>query len=161
MFGRGKIDISIKKASFAPGDTISGSVDLTLRKAVKAREMTVSLVGEYMTTETRRGFRVSGSGNITGAMDWGQMDRRMLMSDAIRKSAPKSDFKTDTKTVRLCPFEEKLDGEGEYPQSRSYHFDIKIPREIPTSPIVKWYLLAKLDIYHGPDLSKKIRLKIG
>jgi hypothetical protein len=161
MFGRGKIDISIKKTSYAPGDTISGSVDLTLNKAVRAREMTLSLIGEYMTVQTRHLVRVAGSGDMRAAMDWGRMDRRMLMSDAVRKSAPKSDFRTDTKTVRLCPFEEKLDGEGEYPQSRSYHFDIKIPREIPTSPIVKWHLLANLDIYHGSDLSKKVRLKIG
>jgi len=161
MFGRGKIDISIKKASFAPGDTISGSVDLTLRKAVKAREMTISLVGEYMTTETRRGFRVSGSGNITGAMHWGRMDRRMLMSDAITKSAPTYDFETDTKTVRICGFKEQLDGEGEYSQSRRYHFEIIIPADLPISSIVKWYLLAKLDVHYGPDLSKKIRLKIG
>ena len=50
MFGKGKIDITITKTNFAPGDKISGNVVLTLKKPVKAREASISLVGEQTTT---------------------------------------------------------------------------------------------------------------
>ena len=158
MFGRGKIDISIQKTSYAPGDTICGSIDLTLKKAVRAREMTMSLIGEYMTTQTRRlvqepGFRMG--------LSTGSVSRRWLMSEPMRKSAPKYDSMRDTKTVRICPFKEQLDGEGEYCESRRYHFEIKIPAETPTSSVVKWHLLAELDVRHGLDVTKKVRITIA
>jgi hypothetical protein len=32
---------------------------------------------------------------------------------------------------------------------------------MPTSSVVKWYLLAKLDIPHGRDITKKVGITIG
>ena len=54
MFGKGKIDIQVSKTNFAPGDKITGSVVLTMKKPVKAREASISLIGEQ--TTTRGGF---------------------------------------------------------------------------------------------------------
>jgi hypothetical protein len=53
MFGKGKINIAIKKTGYSPGDTISGNVALTLKKPVKAREVSVSLIGEQKTTQRK------------------------------------------------------------------------------------------------------------
>ena len=50
MFGKGKINIAIQKTGYAPGDTISGNVALTLKKPVKAREVSISLIGEQKST---------------------------------------------------------------------------------------------------------------
>jgi hypothetical protein len=162
MFAGGRIDISIQKASYAPGDTISGNVDLTFKKPLKAREMTISLIGEYRTTRTTRQARAPGVPNVISASwKFGRVDRRMFISDAITGSAPKYDLKTDTKTVRICGFEQQLDGESEYSESRDYRFKIKLPADLPTSSVVKWYLLAKLDIPHGPDVTKKVGITIG
>lgn len=162
MFGRGKIDISIQKTRYAPGDTIFGVVALTLKKPVKAREMTISLIGEYMTTVIARGIGPRGVLPVhPGAYKFGRVDRRMFISDAITKSVPKYDLKKSTKTVRINGFREQLDGEIEYSQSRRYHFQIKITADMPTSSVVNWYLLAKLDIPHGPDVTKKVRITIG
>ena len=47
MFGKGKIDIAIQKSHYAPGDIVSGNVALTLKRPVKARELSISLIGEY------------------------------------------------------------------------------------------------------------------
>ena len=50
MFGKGKIDITIPRTHYALGDIVSGNVALTLKKSVKAREMSISLIGEQTTT---------------------------------------------------------------------------------------------------------------
>jgi len=159
MFGRGKIDISIQKTRYAPGGIISGDVTLTLNKPVKAREMTLSLIGEYMTTVTNRRHLVPGASRAGGSLR--DRSRGISMSDAMRKSAPKYDYKMTTKTVQICGFKEQLDGEIEYSQAKEYHFKIKITTDMPTSSAVDWYLLAKLDIPHGRDIAKKIPITIG
>ena len=47
-FGKGKIDVTILKTYYAPGDIISGNVALTLKKPVKMREVSISLIGEQI-----------------------------------------------------------------------------------------------------------------
>jgi hypothetical protein len=167
MFGsKGKINIAIQKTSYAPGDTISGNVALTLKKPLKAREVSIFLIGEHKTTQTAPG--------VGGAMGGGGMS-----------------MSTTTKTVRIYDFKQQLDGEKEYSQGREYRFEIKIPADtlsmrpqisnvegklgqalkvaqtaaamtgaIPFQRI-KWYLLAKLDIPGGLDISKKVDITIG
>jgi hypothetical protein len=154
MFGRGKIDISIQKTGYAPGDTISGSVNLTLNNQVKAREMTISLMGEYTTEVARQ----RGIDAVTVRA------RRFQMSDTIvthQPAVPTYDVGHKTEHVRICIFKERLDGEGKYSQSRGYKFKIKIQTDTPDSSAVNWYLLAKLDIPHGRDITKKAPITIG
>jgi hypothetical protein len=151
MFGKGKIDIIIPKTNFAPGDKISGNVVLTLKKPVKAREASISLIGEQTTTR----------GGIT--------------STEQSKS-----------TQRIYDFKHRLDGEKEYDTEAKYEFEIKLPADIlsrqPQMPQVggtlgqglkiaqaitgmgvwaSWYLLAKLDIPGGIDITKKVQITIG
>ena len=158
MFSRGKLDISIRKIGYRPGDTISGTVTLTLSKPVRAREMTLSLRGEYITTMTARVV-----GPVPAARPKGGLlltRGRMLQSNETRKIPPSYHYKKSTRTVRICGFKEQLDGEGEYSQSRRYDLEIKIPTDTPTSSVVSWYLLAKLDIPHGRDVTKKVPITI-
>jgi len=166
MFGKGKIDVAIQKSHYAPGDLISGSVSLTLKKPVKAREVSISLIGEHKTTQTTTG--------IGGPMGGGGMS-----------------MSTTTKTVRIYDFKQQLDGEKEYSQGGEYSFELKIPADTlsmrsQTSEVegklgqvlkvaqtaaamtgaipfqrIKWYLLAKLDIPGGFDVSKKVDVTIG
>jgi len=157
MFGRGKIDISIQKTRYAPGDTISGAVTLTLNRPVKAREMTLSLIGEYMTIVTDRVIGPVPSQKRTGLGVGG----KMLQSDEIRKIAPIHYYERSRENVQIYGFKEQLDGEIEYNQSTRYQFQIKITEDMPTSSTVNWYLLAKLDIPHGRDITKKIPITIG
>jgi hypothetical protein len=166
MFGKGKIDIAIQKTHYMPGDIISGNVSLTLKKPVKAREVSISLIGEHKTTQTTTG--------VGGPMGGGGM----AMS-------------TTTKTVRIYDFKQQLDSQKEYSQAGEYRFEIKIPADtVSMRPLtsevegklgqvlkvaqtaaamtgaipfqrIKWYLLAKLDIPGGLDVSKKIDITIG
>ncbi|HEU65245.1 MAG TPA: hypothetical protein ENN57_01100 [Chloroflexi bacterium] len=166
MFGKGKINITMQKSHYAPGDIISGNVALTLKKTVKAREVSISLIGEHKTTQTtpRAGGTMGGGGMSTS---------------------------TTTRTVRIYDFKQQLDGEKEYSQGGEYRFEIKIPSDIMggrpqmtetegklgqvlkvaqtaaamTGAIpfqqIKWYLLAKLDVPRGLDISKKVDVTIG
>jgi hypothetical protein len=164
MFGKGKIDIGLQRTSYAPGDVISGDVVLTVKKPVKAREVSISLVGEHKITQT--------TSQVGGPMS-------------------SSSMSTTTKTVRIYDFKQQLDSEKEYSQERQYHFEIKIPADtlsmrpqmsevegklgqvlrvaqtaaamtgaIPFQRI-KWYLSAKLDIPGGLDISRKADITIG
>jgi sporulation-control protein spo0M len=145
-FGKGKIDIAIQRTNYAPGDTISGNVVLTLKKPVNAREMSISLTGEQMITTTQ---------DITS---------KGILSYSREKS-------TSTQRVRIYDFKLPLDSEREYSEGREYPFEIKIPADILSmspqmtgaskSAPVKWYLLAKLDIPRGLDIRKNVDLTIG
>jgi hypothetical protein len=165
MFGsKGKINITIQKTNYGPGDTISGNVALTLKKPVKAREVSISLIGEHKTTQTTP--RVGGTTGGGG-------------------------MSTQTNIVRIYDFKQQLDDEREYSEGREYRFEIKIPADIlgmrpqisgqegklgqvlkvaqtaaaMTGAIpfqrIKWYLSAKLDVPGGLDISKKVDVTIG
>ena len=166
MFGKGKIGVAIQKGHYVPGDIISGNVSLTLKKPVKARGVSISLIGEHKATQTGTGFG--------GPMGGGGMSTS-----------------TTTKTVRIYDFKQQLDSQKEYSQGREYHFEIKIPADtLSMRPLVpeqegklgqvlkvaqtaaamtgaipfqriKWYLLAKLDIPGGLDIKKKVDITIG
>jgi len=167
MFGRkGKIDIAIQKFNYAPGDTVSGNVVLELKAPVKAREVSISLIGEQWVVsrheESSRGISLGGIGG-------------------------RHSKSTSKQKVRVYDFKQLLDSEKEYADEREYRFEIKIPADIPQIPKpegevrraskiaqavaavtnltrpspIKWYLLAKLDIPRGLDISKKVEITIG
>ncbi|MGB6873110.1 MAG: hypothetical protein WBE46_03040 [Dehalococcoidia bacterium] len=165
MFGKGKINIAIQKTYYAPGDIISGDVALTLKKPVKAREVSISLIGEQLITSRQKesGWGIAGGG--------------------IGYSSSSS---AQAKRERIYDFKLPLDSEREYSEGREYRFEIKIPADIPQMPKpeakpgearkvaqtvaavmglsrsspIEWYLLAKLDIPRGLDIMKKVGITI-
>ena len=172
MFGsKGKIDVTIQKTRYAPGDTISGNVALTLKKPVNAREVNISLIGEQITTGG--GGKVGWGGGRTSSSGVGMMGGGA----------------GSTNIERIYDFKQQLDSEKEYNQGGEYRFEIGIPADIlgmgPQMPEgklgqvlkvaqtaaaitgaipsrrLKWYLLAKLDIPGGLDISKKVDITIG
>ena len=170
MFGsKGKINITIQKTNYAPGDTISGNVALTLKKPMQAREVSISLIGEEIST--------GGGGTVGwgGGRTWGSVGTKGGGGGSTIE--------------RVYDFKQQLDGEKEYSEGREYQFEMKIPGDIlGTGPQalegklgqalkvaqtvatftgaiarkrLQWYLLAKLDIPGGLDISKKIDITIG
>jgi hypothetical protein len=148
-FGKGKITTSIQKTSYAPGDVITGNVALILKKPVKAREVSISLIGTGKLAPYE-----AGEGTMH-SLTW----------------------------ERIYEFKQSLDGEKEYSEGQEYRFDMKIPADILSRQFrpkrsraftlsrrgfeevpfgeIKWYLLAKLDIPGGLDVSKKVDITIG
>jgi hypothetical protein len=172
-FGKGKINISIQKTNYNPGDVISGNVALTLKKPVNAREVSISLIGEEITTGG--GGTVGWGGGRTSEKTWGGGTM------GGREGSPR--------IARIYDFKQQLDSEKEYSEGREYRLEIKIPADIlgmgtqtpggklgqalkvaqtvatVTGAIprrrLQWYLLAKLDIPGGLDVSKKVDITIG
>jgi hypothetical protein len=173
MFGsKGKIDIAIQKTNYAPGDTISGNVALTLKKPAQAREVSISLIGEEITTGS--GGTVGWGGGRTYGKTWGGGTMSSGGGSTVQ---------------RIYDFKQQLDSEKEYSEGREYHFEIKIPADIlgmePQTPEGKlgqalkvaqtvatvtgaiprrrlqWYLSAKLDVPGGLDISKRVDITIG
>ncbi len=160
MFGKGKLQVTIPGTDFAPGDSISGEVALTLKKPVKADGMSISLIGEQKVTR----------------------------SGSVGRSGQRS---TTTQTIRIYDFKQRLDTAKEYTEGCEYKFKIKIPRDVLGAKAqlpemdetlakglkiaqaaaafmgaisvqqTKWYLLAKLDIPGGLDISEKTDITIG
>jgi hypothetical protein len=135
MFGKGKIDISIQRTNYAPGDTISGNVALTLKKPMKAKELSISLIGEQRITNKQSETSIS-------LLDMG------------------SSSSGSTRKVRIYDFKLSLDNEKEYTGAREYRFGIKIQGDIQPSPI-KWHLLAILDTTGAFAISRKVDITIG
>jgi hypothetical protein len=151
MFGKGKIDIIIPKTNFAPGDTISGNILLTLKKPVKAREVNISLIGEQTTT----------SGGITS-------------SDRSKSTTRIYDFKHRLDGEKEYDKEAKYNFEIKLPAdilSRQPQMPqvggalgqgLKIAQAITGIGVwASWYLLAKLDVPGRIDISKKVQITIG
>ena len=163
MFGsKGKIDIAIQKTNYAPGDTVSGNVALTLKKPVKAREVSISLIGTAWVT-TYSGTRTGGFNSPMPSGGGMMMGRRRggIGGMGMQKSTMKQ-------RANVYDFKQELDGEREYSEGRRYRFEIKIPEDIlsmrsqmPNMGPIKWYLSAKLDIPGGLDVSKKVDITIG
>jgi sporulation-control protein spo0M len=150
-FGKGKINITVQKNNYAPGDTISGNVVLTLKKPVQARDVSISLIGTAWVT-TYSGTTTSSGLDITVGGDIGFGSRRSSSSWKEHK--------------RIYDFKQQLDREREYSGGREYPFEMKIPADILSmrpemTGRIKWYLLAKLDIPRGQDISKKLDVTIG
>jgi len=169
-FDKGKINIMIQKTNYAPGDTISGNVALTLKKPVKAKEVSISLIGEEVTT---------GGGDTAG---WS--GKRTSSGVGMTSGGAGS-----TRIQRIYEFKQQLDSEKEHSGGREYRFEMKIPADIlgvePQMPEgalgqvlkvaqtvatvtgatarkrLKWYLSAKVDIPGGLDISKRVDITIG
>jgi len=148
QIAKGKIAISIQRFNYAPGDTISGNVALTLKKPVKAREVSILLVGEQQITQE-------------------QYTESRSIIFGHKKSRG-----TSTNTESVYEFKQQLDGEKEYSQGQEYYlFEIKIPADILDKEVqmtgaiqsfpAMWYLVAKLDIPGGLDISKRVQITIG
>jgi len=150
MFGKGKIDIIVSKTNFAPGEKITGSVVLSLKKPVKAREASISLIGEQ--TTTRGGITSNEQIKRTHRIDF---KHRLDGAKEYDKEA-KYDFE-----IKLPA--DILSRQPQMPQvSGALGQGLKIAQAITGAGVWSgWYLLAKLDVSGGIDINKKVQITIG
>ena len=158
MFGKGKINILIQRTNYAPGDTISGNVVLTLKKPVKARELSISLIGEQKST------RVEG---MTGSKDMSTTTKRIYdfkqQLDSEKEYSKELEYHFEIKIPadilstrpQIPELEGKL-GQGLKMAQAAAAMTGAIPLQQ-----TKWYLLAKLDLHGGLDIKKKADVIIG
>jgi len=160
MFGKGKINIAIQRTGYAPGDTVSGNVALTLKKPVRARGVSISLIGEQKTTQ-RKG--------MIGNQDMSTTTQRIriydfkLQLDSEKEYSQGQDYRFEIKIPadilstkpQMPELGGKLGQELKVAQAAA-----AITGAIPLQQ-TKWYLLAKLDIPGGMDIKKTADITIG
>lgn len=143
-FGKGRIDIIIEKSEYSSGETIKGKVRLDLKKSTNADGVFINLLAEEKNQ--------TGYGNNR--------------SNQVRKLF---DFQKPLDTGRLYT-----------PQVYEYDFELTAPQlDRPSAPegvlgglvktamfiggasnLVKWYLVAKLNVPGGMDVDKRVQISV-
>ena len=161
MFGsKGEIKILIPTSMYNPGDVISGKAALTVKKPVKAREMSVSLVGEQKVT---RQVRASNGHGTTTQTDTTRIYDFKQALDGEKEYSQPAEY----------PFQIKIPADilgsrAQMPEAQGgLAAGINILQQFAAmtgalpSQQTRWYLQAKLDIPGGLDISKNADLTIG
>ncbi len=154
MFGKGKINVLLPKNHYLPGEIISGDIKFELKKPVKAREVSVSLIGELKRTRvTSSGSHgTSTSTQVVRIYDFKQQ------LDGEREYSGSGEYHFEMKIPAdiLAPQPEGALGTGLKIVQAAAAMTGAIPYQQ-----TKWYLSAKLDIPGGMDVGKKIDITIG
>jgi hypothetical protein len=169
-FGKGKIEITLDKFNYAPGETIKGKVILKLNKPVKAKRLKLCFYGEKTVYDLDRFGNRHSEGYHRGSG---------VSGVNIHLGSTPSSY--NKRKVRVYSFEMELDGEKEY-NNAEYEFEIKIPPELfekakiegtglltnfmklvaaaQARNVAKWYIEAVLDVPLGIDVKKKVQINI-
>jgi hypothetical protein len=160
MFGKGKINIAIQKTGYNLGDTISGKVDLALKKPVKAREVSISLIGEQKTTQRKGMIGNQGMSTTTQTIRIYDFKQQLEGEKEYNQGHEyRFEIKIPADILSAKPQVPELGG--------SLGQGLKIAQAAAAMtgviPIqqTRWYLLAKLDIPGGMDIKKKVDITIG
>jgi len=156
-----KIEISINNYNFSPGDTITGTINMTVKKPVNANGVSASLIGKKIVNNyIRESYDVKG--------------RRTYQA-----GSPSRGYDV------IFEFKQPLDVKKEYlPGNYNYNFQIKIPQNILSSiqnqdsngvidtfnkisrpnfgntSYVSWYIQASLDTSFV-GVIKEVQINIG
>ena len=160
MFGKGKIRITIPRSNYNPGDIISGDVALTLKKPVKASELSISLIGEQ---------KITRSGGTVGGRRRSTTTERIRIYDFKHRLDGEGEYSQG----REYKFEIKIPADilSVKPQMLELESTLGQGLEIAQAATAmmgiisvqrtKWYLSAKLDIPGGLDIRDKADITIG
>jgi hypothetical protein len=160
MFGKGEIHITIPRTNYAPGDTISGNVALTIKKPVKAREVSISLVGEQ--TTTRGGGMIGGKDRPTTTERIRIYDfKQQLDNEREYRQGREYRFEIKIPADILSMKPQMPELEGKLGQGLKIAQAVTAMTGVIPLQRTKWYLLAKLDIPGGLDIKKKADVTIG
>ena len=160
-FGKGSIEIQLEKYNFSPGETINGTVVLKLKKPIEAKGLTIRFVGEQTTKTMTRGTnrRIGNQGQMEPGFSHQNTSKR-----------------------KIFDFSQPLDNAKSYSiGEQSYKFEIKIPQDLvgrmPEGTLgnivkaatilsgnrnmVKWFLIAELDVPWSLDVRERVQINIA
>lgn len=152
MFEKGKIDIAIPKTNFNLGDTISGNVALTMKKPVKARELSISLIGDQTITQ---GSAIGSNKSTSKARIYDFKQQLDIEKEYDKSGAFHFEIKIPADIQSRQPNMPQIEGKlGEV---------LKVAQMfgVTAKTTTKWFLLAKLDIPWGIDIKKEVQITIG
>jgi len=146
---KGKINITLDKYQYSPGDSIKGKIELAIKKPIKSKKLEVGLVGTKKTTQRR--------------MSHGRHSTQ-------RRSQKIFDFKLPIHQEKeYAPSQSSHDFEIKIPRNL---LDSSAPSGVGKIIVgtlsalsgrhssIKWHVVANLDI-PGFDISKRIQVNIA
>lgn len=144
-FGERKMDLQINKFNFVKGETIEGTIALTVKKPCKARGVFVTLFAEQKvmsSSNTQRIYELKQQ--LDGEKEYNTGENPAVYPFKI-KIPPKQ--MTGEGLAQLDPNLAKAASVMQY--------FVSMQRQI------RWYVEAKLDIAFGLDTAKKIQVNIN
>jgi len=153
-FDRGKIEISLEKFNFSPGEIIKGKVSIELKKPILAKQLKIGLFGLKIitrrvttpkgtpSTETRKEFIYQFEMPLDGEKEYlkGEYPFEIKIPANILQTTPPPTQGAIGAVIKTIEMLSSLSG--------------------ATSKI-EWYLEATLAIPRGFDIKKKVNINIG
>ena len=146
---KGKIVLTLNKMEFTPGETITGNINLKLKKPVEAKSLNVGLLGTMNRTNYSRGSR-------------GGMSRSTRSENIFDFKKPVDGEKTYSGDSSYN-FQLKIPTDV-YKQSTGNKMADTLIKSAQiltgTTSRINWYVTANLEM-PGFDISKKVRINIA
>lgn len=158
MFSKGKLAITVSKTIYSPGEIVSGNISLALKKPVKARELSVSLIGEKRSRQAGTVTFGKGSSSSQGIVRVYDFQQRL---DTEKEYSQQGEYQFKIKIpvdILDQPAAPELDGAAAQ-GLKIVQAAAQMLGAIPTP--TRWYLQANLDIPGSPDINDRIDISIG
>ncbi len=150
LFKKGKIEMSLGKYNFVPGETITGNINLSMKKPVTARGLTVQLRGDLITKRMSR----DSDGHMKS-----ETNRTCIFDQKIPLDGEKK-YKDSNYNFEIKIPENILDEDR--PLEGALGSAVKAMKFITgTRERIEWQIIAKLDVPKALDVSKKQQITIG
>ncbi|MCX6802745.1 MAG: hypothetical protein NT067_06565 [Candidatus Diapherotrites archaeon] len=149
-FGKGKMEMTLKKFNFTPGEKISGHASLQLNKPVKARAMKVVFWGERTTRHTDHDSHGTHTDTHTETI----YSFELPLDGEKEYSSTEYDFEIAIPGNLL-----QTQAPPEIGGAVGAFMKTAMFLAGPIAP-PKWFVQAKLDIPGGMDVSKKVQVNI-
>lgn len=148
-FGKGKIEMTLNKYGFGFGETITGTVNLQLKKPYHARGLYVRLLGEEISSHMER----DSDGNMRRETRRHKLwDQKIPISGEMDYSGGQYNFQLPTPAQ--APYASAPGGTvGTVMQAAAYLSGVDRRYE--------WHVIAYLDIPKGFDVKKKQQINLG
>ena len=161
MFRKGKIELFLSKYGYMPGDSITGNLNLLMKKAKKpviARDLSVALVGREKVRTTSRGktewttndifdlkIPLDGEKEYTGgAYEFDIRIPETILEGTVAPPEPEGQEGTAMKAAKAVRY-----------------LAVGAERKTRTRSRVDWYVVANLDIPRSLDVHKEAQITIG
>jgi len=147
-FGKGKIEIQLGKYNYSPGETIEGTVALSLKKPLPGKELSIRVIGEE---KIQQRYGTSRSYRTVPVFDFKQpLDRER-------------EYPAGGQPL-VYPFKIKLPANVETKQQMPEGTLGTVLKAVQmfsgTRSRISWYLIARLAV-KGFDITKKVQINVA
>ncbi|HJZ23281.1 MAG TPA: hypothetical protein VJ201_02400 [Candidatus Babeliales bacterium] len=150
IFGlfKGKVELQLAKMNFAPGEMIEGTLVMSLKKPVKAKQLLFSLIGEETKSERQSDGTMKPETHVVFQND-------VVLDGEKEYPGGDNSYKFSLK------IDENVLKRSEVPAEGMVGSILKVAKYMSMgSSFVLWYVQGRLDVPMGFDVSKKVKISV-